>query len=68
MQIKEMIKNRPGNTDFSFEYPMVITKLKIIAEHLGVGAEDGFESGKCDRCDRIHRPQGGFYQAAGLSY
>ena len=53
MQIKDLIEKCPGNGDFSCEFPMVITKLKIVAEHLSVGTEDEFEAGKCDQCDRI---------------
>jgi hypothetical protein len=49
MQIKDLIEKCPGNGDFSCEFPMVITKLKIVAEHLSVGADGEYEPGKCDR-------------------
>jgi hypothetical protein len=53
VQIKKPIENRPGDTDFSCEFPLVITKLKIIAKRLGAGADGEFEPGKCDQCDGL---------------
>ena len=53
MLIKDIIEKRPENGDFSLEFSMVVKKLKIIAAHLGAGAKDEFEVGKCDQCDRI---------------